>query len=64
MGAWKAAEGGVGRVREELGLQGEGWKGGLNQEQLKQLVGVAVKCVTDLPRERTPNLGVNPKFCP
>ena len=46
----KAVEGGVGRLREELGLQGERWEGGLSQEQLKQLLGVAVKCVTNLPR--------------
>ena len=45
----KAVEGGVGRLREDLGLQGEGWEGELSQEQLKQLLGLAVKCITDLP---------------
>ena len=40
----RAVEGGVGRLREELGLQGEGWEGLLTSEQLKQLVAVAVKC--------------------
>ena len=37
----KAVEGGVGRLREELGLQG---KGELSSEQLKQLLLVAVQC--------------------
>ena len=43
----KAVKGGVGRLREELGLQGEGWEGELSSEQLKQLVGVAVDCSVD-----------------
>ena len=40
----KAVEGGVGRLREELGLQGEGWEGGLSPEDVKQLMGIAVRC--------------------
>ena len=43
----KAVEGGVGRLREELRLQGEGWCGELSQEQFKQLLGVAVMCGVD-----------------
>ena len=45
----KAVKGGVGRLREEVGLQGEGWQGGLSPEQLRQLAGVAVRCGLDRP---------------
>ena len=37
----KAVQGGVGRLREELGLQGEGWEGPLGPEQFGQLLKVA-----------------------
>ena len=40
----KAVEGGVARVKQELGLPEQGWEGSLGQEQVKQLLGVAVKC--------------------
>ena len=40
----KAVEGGVERLREALGLQGEGWEGGLSSEEVKQLTGIAVRC--------------------
>ena len=40
----KAVEGGVGRLREELGLQGEGWERPLVPEQFGQLLKVATRC--------------------
>ena len=40
----KAVEGGVGRLREELGVSTEGFSGQSSQEQLRQLLLVAVQC--------------------
>jgi hypothetical protein len=41
----------VGELREELGLPTEGWEDPLSQQQLKQLLGLAVMCSTGLGSE-------------
>ena len=40
----KALEGGVERLKEELELPGEGWKGELSAEEVKKLMGIAIRC--------------------
>ena len=47
----KAVEGGVGRLREELGLQEEGWEAPLEPEQFSQLLMVATRCAFDEEQE-------------